>query len=155
MDGLGSMRLLWISFFLFVPAAGVVATVVVSGEPETSTFIWTLVLTAAPVSLLAGQALVLSRPLDCSDPATLAASYRTRFFVAMALAEAIALLAFVATIATARWWVFWLAYPFAAYGQWRDAPTAAHLESDQEQLKLSGCSLSLVGALRGQGRADT
>jgi hypothetical protein len=39
---------------------------------------------------------------------------------------------------------------FTAIGLWRLAPTAAHLDDDQQRLRASGCGRSLVDALRNQ-----
>jgi hypothetical protein len=92
------------------------------------------------------------RPLDCSDPAALAVSYRSRFFLQTAFSQAIALFAFVATFIVGQWWIYWLFVPFALAGSIRSAPTAGHLKAEHERLRLAGCDLSLVRALRSPPR---
>jgi hypothetical protein len=58
------------------------------------------------------------------------------------------LVAFVASIVSGRWWVYWAFVPFALLGNVRAAPTRRNLAADQEKLRNGGCSLSLIRALR-------
>lgn len=148
-DGLTTIREVWTSFTAAVVLIGVVAPVV-GGEPDTGSIsFWVAVLAVASVLGLMAAERLGQRPLDCTGPAALAGSYRTRFFLRTALSESIALVAFVLAILAGRWWVYWLFLPFTLYGFGRNAPTSGHLEADQERLRLAGCQLSLVGALRG------
>lgn len=89
----------------------------------------------------------IERPLDCSDDARLVASYRVRFFLRLAFAEATVLLGFVGFLLTGRWWMYPLGGAFAAAGLVRLAPTAGNLATDQEELRAVGCSRSLLGAM--------
>jgi hypothetical protein len=89
----------------------------------------------------------VERPLDCADDPSLAASYRTRFFVRVAFSEAAALLGFVGFMLSSRWWMYPLGALFAAVGFARLAPTASTLARDEERLNDCGCFRSLVAAL--------
>jgi len=80
----------------------------------------------------------LERPLDCSDDPSLAASYRTRFFLRLAFSETIALLGFVGFILTGRWWVYPVGAVFTAVGYARLAPSASNLSRDQDHLVVRG-----------------
>lgn len=149
-DGLALTRQVWLAFFLALPLVGIVA-LLVAVEPTTSATPWVLGLAVATVVLLAAEGWALARPLNCEDRSGLATSYRSRFFLAMAFSDAIALQAFATAMVTGRAWIFWGFYPFALIGQLRDAPTPAKIAADQERLRDRGCQLSLVGALRQPG----
>jgi len=88
------------------------------------------------------------RPLDCRDLASLAASYRNRFFLRTTLAGASALFAFAVTLIVGQWWIYWLFLPLTLYGCGRNAPSTRHIGADQVRLQRAGCTLSLVRALR-------
>lgn len=108
---------------------------------------------SATIAVVAGCACLLaqhflSKPLDCTSPGSLAASYRTRFFLRLAFAEAAALIGFVLNILFGPWWVYFVAATFTVIGFARLAPTRRHLEQDQEELSRNGCLLSLSDALR-------
>jgi hypothetical protein len=60
----------------------------------------------------------------------------------------LALLAFSATLATARWWIYWTVLPLVLFGFVRCAPTPRHLGDDQRHLQAAGCELGLIRALR-------
>ena len=74
--------------------------------------------------------------------ALLLASVRVRPGVA-------ALFGFVGFFLTYDWWVYPVGAGIALLGFARAAPTTSHLHDDQLALVVSGCSLSLVHALRG------
>ena len=109
-------------------------------------------LPAAAVVALVGLAGIAaermaSKPLDCTSDESLAAGYRARFFVRMALAEAAALAGFVAFVLTASPVPYAVGLAFAVLGFARAAPSAAHVESDEQALAASGCGRSLRTAL--------
>lgn len=91
--------------------------------------------------------LVASPPLNCSSPETLLGSYRIRFFLRLAFAEAAALVGFVAVILTGEWWLYLLGAAFTLIGFVRLAPTEKRLLQDQETLNSQGCGLSLHGLM--------
>jgi len=66
----------------------------------------------------------------------------------MAFSEVAALFGFVAFFLTYLWWTYPVGAAITALGFRRAAPTSARLRADQEVLIASGCSRSLVGALR-------
>jgi F0F1-type ATP synthase membrane subunit c/vacuolar-type H+-ATPase subunit K len=146
-DGLELTRQVWLSFASALVLIGVVVFplgLAPAGRP----FPWVIGLAVATGGFHVAESLALSKPLSCADPAALASTYRTRFFLAVALADALALLAFAEAVVLGRWWIYWLFLPFALMGLVRAAPTGTHLEADQENLRSRGCSLTLVGALR-------
>jgi hypothetical protein len=147
-DGLTLIREVWLIFTVSMLLFGVVVVLATGGTPTRPAAGWVAAVAVAAVLCLMTAEMFGRRPLDCSDLASLAASYRTRFFLRMALSEAIALFAFAATFIVDQWWIYWLFLPFTLYGFRRNAPTTRHLSVDQERLQLAGCNLSLVLALR-------
>lgn len=148
-DGLVLLRGVFLSFATALLLIGVVVGVLESAEelggtvPETPA---SLVVAVIGLASLAGAR--VERPLDCEDDARLARSYTQRFFLRIASAEAAALAGFVAFVLTGSGWMYPLGGLFAAIGFAQVAPTARHLEEDQERLRESGCARSLVEALR-------
>jgi hypothetical protein len=148
-DGLVLTRQLFTTFCLSVIGFGVVIEALyLTSEPlrHPATGVAIGLLSAGGLSALFGQR--IERPLDCTDAARLAGSYRTRFFLRIAFSEVAALFAFVGFFLTYHWWVYPVGAVIALLGFARGAPTASHLRDDQHTLVASGCSLSLVGALR-------
>ena len=90
----------------------------------------------------------VERPLDGSSEAALASSYRTRFFLRLAFSESVALVGFVLSILSGSALPYLIGMLGTLAGFARLAPTAAHLEVDQQVLTGQGCALSLVAALR-------
>jgi hypothetical protein len=146
-DALTTIRQLWLSFPVAIVAVGVVS-LLTRGAPTQPAGGWVAVLAVVSVLCLLAAELFGRRPLDCSDLPALAASYRSRFFLRAAFSEAIALFAFVATLIVGQWWIYWLFLPFALYGFGGNAPTTGRVRAEQERLRLAGCELTLVRALR-------
>lgn len=90
---------------------------------------------------------VVQVPLNGSSPSALLGSYRARFFVHLAYAEAAALLGFIGVFMTGQWWIYLLGAVFTFLGFLRLAPTEPNLRRDQEELNEAGCGLSLHGLL--------
>jgi F0F1-type ATP synthase membrane subunit c/vacuolar-type H+-ATPase subunit K len=90
----------------------------------------------------------IEKPLNCTDDSTLASSYRTRFFLRIAFAQAAALFGFVGFFLTYEWWTYPVGVAIAAVGFYRAAPTREHLRQDQERLAGTSCFRPLVHALR-------
>lgn len=128
---------------------GIVAAFVLRDEPKSSTPAWQSIAVIAAIGCgsLAAQAF-LPRPLNGTSMKSLAASYRARFFLRLAMSEAVALAAFALSIAWGPWWAFYVGAAFTLAGFARLAPTRRHLQQDQDQLSLAGCDLSLTEALR-------
>jgi hypothetical protein len=148
-DGLETIRQVWLSFVSGAVLFAVVVLVVVPGTETKPLGGWIAGLAIVTLACVVALDVVGRRELVGADLAGLALSFRTRFFLLAALAEAIALFAFVATFVTGVWWVYWLFLPFTLYGYARAAPTAGHLRDEQQRLRDRGSSLSLVAALRG------
>ena len=154
-NGLVVLRLIFVNFLIALALIGVVTTVLIN----TRSFKGNSVAAAAPtgvvVVVLGLVSLVttpmVERPLDCATDATLLASYRTRFFLRIAMSEAVGLLGFVGFLLSGRWWLYALGAAFTAVGFARLAPTRANLARDQERLRTSGCLRSLVPVLAGVG----
>ena len=87
---------------------------------------------------------VFERPLDCTSDASLAASYRTRFFVLVACAESSALAGFALAFVAGALWLYYLGAAFAVVGFAHAAPTVRQVRRDQERLGDQGCRRSLV-----------
>jgi len=86
-------------------------------------------------------------PLNGESDATLIVSYRTRFLARVALADAAALIGFVAFILTQNPAMYPLGLAFSIVGFLHLAPTAANIERDQQALIATGSSRSLLTAL--------
>jgi hypothetical protein len=137
----------WLSFTVAILALGVVG-LLTGGASTQPVGVWIAFLAVVSVVCLLASEVFGRRPLDCSDLAALAASYRSRFFLRTAFSEAIALFAFVATLIVGQWWIYWLFVPFTLFGFGQNAPTTGRVRAEQERLRLAGCELSLVRALR-------
>ena len=147
-DGLVVLRSLFLSFATaIVLIAGVVLLIgdVTTGTVRTALGIG-IVLVLAGVSF-AVQAVAL-RALDGSSDEALGNSYRTRFFLRIALSEAIGLVGFMVGLMVGPWWAYFPAAVLSLASLSRAAPTRARLASDQDALSLAGCNRSLVDVLR-------
>jgi F0F1-type ATP synthase membrane subunit c/vacuolar-type H+-ATPase subunit K len=87
------------------------------------------------------------RSLPCGSDASLAATYRTRFFLFIAFAEAPALLGFVLYFVAGSLWSCALGFLIAMSGLAYAAPTRRRLAQDQARLGRDGCDRSLIRAL--------
>ena len=150
-DGLASLRSLFVTFVLAGVGIGAVVSILAATDdslddgPVAPAVV--AVVALGVVSLVAGQ-FIVKRALDCTSDERLVATYTSRFFQHIAIAESVALAGFVAFIATDEPLLFPLGVLFSAVGFASAAPTARHLARDQERLSLSGCGRSVVGALR-------
>lgn len=152
-DGASSLEMLRHLFTAFAAALFLIGIVVLflapggSGDDD--------VMSAGVVAIgVAGYGVIslfmprlLERPLDCTDPQALLASYRSRFFLRIAFADAAALIGFVGFFLADAWWLYPLGGAFAAIGFARLAPTRRNLERDQEGLHLAGCGESIIRVL--------
>jgi len=154
-DPLVLLRRLFLAFCIAVVGVGVVAMVVGDVAKDSASPTRPIAIIAAiGCASLAIQPFV-RRTLDCTSNKTLAVSYRERFFLRVALSEAVALAACAMSLSWGPRWVFFVGAAFTVVGFWRLAPTRRHLQQDQDRLSLSGCLLSLVAALRSSSLADS
>lgn len=148
-EGLTALRQVFVSFACAIGLIGaVVAVLEANGEgigsvPEPPVAVAVLLVGAASL----GARRVLLRPLPCGSEAALATGYRQRFFLQIAVAEAAALVGFTGYILSSAGWIYPLGAFFTLIGFARLAPTARHLQQDQDDLRNQGCELSLVSAL--------
>jgi hypothetical protein len=147
-DGLVMLRQLVLAFSSAIVFFGISVAFLAEDGPV---FPWLgIVAGMAAVSLLMTR--VLDRPLSCESAPALAASYRTRFFLRIAFAESVALVAFAGSFSGGPSWIYFAGAAFTLLRFWTiAAPTRAALAREQDALHLRGCSLSLVAALRSPG----
>lgn len=148
-DGLLVLRSMFVSFCGGIVLIGVVTVLLVADVDGDLPPALGVMLTAAAgvVAQLVGRS--VDRPLDCSSDGALAGSYRNRFFLRLAFAESTALVGFVLSILSGSVLPYLVGMLGTLAGFARLAPTAAHLEADQQELTAGGCGRSLVAALRG------
>ena len=153
-DPLATLRNIFIAFCGSMIGVGVVVVIVgdVGKGAHPATVPTLVVFGAGCVTLVLPR--LLARPLDCSSAATLASSYRRRFFLRLAFAESAALVGFVVDIQLGPFWVFFVGLGFTAIGFSILAPTRRHLRDEAEALTMSGCGQSLIAALRTPGEPD-
>jgi hypothetical protein len=89
--------------------------------------------------------------LDVESPERLAESFRSRTFAGIGFAEAPALLAFVAVLASGNLWPYTIGLAFSLVGLWLIAPGARELTRRQQEIASRGSPFSLVAALRSPG----
>jgi F0F1-type ATP synthase membrane subunit c/vacuolar-type H+-ATPase subunit K len=149
LDGLVALRSLFIALATALVLVGVVVVVLWTTADLEAPF------SGGPVAVavgLAGVVLLVASTvvarLDGTSEASLAESYRRRFFLRMGLSESAALLGFVGFILTDNPAIYPLGAAFSAVGFALLAPTAANLARDQEALRRYGTRTSLLQALR-------
>jgi F0F1-type ATP synthase membrane subunit c/vacuolar-type H+-ATPase subunit K len=145
-DGLLATRTVFLSFSVALVLFGVVLAFL--DTPNGPVVPWLpLLIGIAIVSTVAER--FAERPLDPSSDAALAESYRTRFFIRIAFAEAVALFGFVFQFTGGPRWIYYPAGAFALLVFWtRAAPTRRALARDQARLTEEHAARSLVAALR-------
>jgi hypothetical protein len=148
MNALVATRAVFLSFCCALVGFGVVLVFIGSGNSTKARTPSAPVAAALVVmGLLSFAGRRLEQPLSCESDAKLIGTYRTRFFMRVAFAEAVALFGFVAVFLTGEFWLYPLALLFTAVGFARLAPTPANLAKDQQELYAVGCARSLVAAL--------
>lgn len=145
-DGLVLLRQVMESFTVSLVLFGIVLTFL--DAPAGQTWLFLAVLAVLAVVSVVVVSLV-TRPLDCTSHASLAGSYRTRFFLRVAFAQSVALFGFVFAFIGGGAVTYYAGAAFALYRYWTGiAPTRAALARDQAELQARGCNLSLVASLR-------
>lgn len=151
-DGLVTLRAVFVSFAIALVLIGVVTTwLTVGSEGGGGSALLPMAGVAVVGISVHVAARVITRELDCQSDEALAESYRSRFFLRIALFDSAALVGFVTAVVSGSVAPYAVGLAFAAAGFLSLAPTRGHLEADQHQLALSGCSRSLVAALRADG----
>jgi F0F1-type ATP synthase membrane subunit c/vacuolar-type H+-ATPase subunit K len=154
-DGLLVIRQVFLSFVGALIGFGIVVAVLYQSSTP---------LKDPPVAFAAGLSVLgivgvaieprIGGPLNCTSDAALAGSFRTRFFLRMAFANAAALFGFVGFFLTYAWWPYPVGLGIAAFAFSRTAPTRGNLRREQERLVSTSCYRSLVRALRGTGAGE-
>lgn len=151
-DGLLTLRVIFLVFVQSNLVIGIVLLVMAltdsmpPGSVDAGPAVAAVALFGVLINVVAA---VVGPRLDCTTPGRLVGSYRVRFFIRLALAEAPVLAAFVGAMVTGEPLVFLVGLPFGAFGYLRAAPTRRSIERDQDALITSGCGTSLIPALRG------
>jgi len=139
-------------FLAFTGALVLIANLVATSTalPNGPVVPWIPILIAFAALTLVG-ARATDRPLPCTSAQALAAAYRARFFLRVAFAESVALMAFTITFAGGPVWTYYvgLAFTFVRFAT-NVAPTRAAVARDQADLEARGCNLSLIAALNPQ-----
>ena len=150
---LGVMQRMWAAFVIAVVLIGVVVlTLDASGALErtdsSAAVVALLVILTGSISLVGGRIWVPR--LDGSDRASLVRSYRNRFLVKVAWAEAPALVAFAGFLLLGgEAWVYLIGLATSLAGFALAAPSRASLRRDQAKLDASGAKFDLLEALSG------
>lgn len=138
-DGeLATLRQLFLQFCVAFALIGVVAFMLGNDEQRWDPAISVGLIVIVGLASLLGDRFV-ARRLDCTSDGSLVDSYRTRFFLRVAIAEIPALAAFGLSVGAAPWWVYFVGLPFSAFSLVRLAPTARNVERDEQLLRARGC----------------
>ena len=146
------LRMLFIAFSVSLVGVGLVVLFLTAGpDPDRSP---DPVATTLGVAVLGAILVTFSwragPKLACGSAAeALAASYRNRLFLRLALANASALIGFVGVSLTGSAMPYAAGLAWAVAGFVRVAPTAGNLERCQTELGLRGCPHRLVDVLQG------
>lgn len=126
--------------FLF---AGVLA---VLGPREMQPWAFWACLGAGVLSLVTSQ-VAARAPLPALDPATIANAYKSRFFVALSLADSAALLSLLVSLVGGSLMTYSVGAAFGVIAVAALVPTAGRVEAEQRRLFAQGVATSLVEAL--------
>jgi F0F1-type ATP synthase membrane subunit c/vacuolar-type H+-ATPase subunit K len=152
-DGLILLRSLFVGFASSIVIFAIVVTLLNPPAPDLTASIWVAVGLAVYGLLVIFVGIpVAERPLACES---LAAQFRTRFFLRIALSETVALSAFVIMFVVGPAWIYYVGGAITLFGLALYAPTERNLMRDQSDLHARGCNQSLIAALRRPGPPPT
>lgn len=147
-SGLILVRQLFLSFAVAIAMFGFVLTQLGLTPGDASMSSGTVVVLVGVVALVALViGLIVEQPLDGSSAGRLAETWRTRFFIRIALGEAPALAGFVGAILAGSVSPYVLGAFATAVIFGRAAPSARNIAKDQERLNDRGAALSLSNIL--------
>jgi hypothetical protein len=148
-DGLLLTRSVFLAFVTAILAFAIVLTILdpPSQDPDASPWVAAGLVVVGLIAIFQVTPRV-TRPLDCASDSALASTYRTRFFLRIAISESIALIGFVATFVVGPAWIYYVGGAVTLLGFGVYAPSVANLAGDQRELAARGCERSLVAALR-------
>jgi hypothetical protein len=141
---LAALRALTVSFSASLVMFGIVMLFIRGPHGSVVAPLAIVIIAAVVVTIVEPR---IEKPLECSETA-LVNSYRARFFVRIASAEMVALLAFMLSFVTGPWWIYYFGAAFALFRFWTQAaPTDAALAADQQELNARGCGIDLIELL--------
>ena len=91
------------------------------------------------------------RPLATMSTDALAASWRARFFIGVAIAEFPSLVAIAVTFVGVPLWIYLVGMVFSLLGFFRIAPSKRNLARDQDAIRSTGSPIDLTEALMTAG----
>jgi hypothetical protein len=148
-DGLVIMRSVFVAFCGAIVLFALVLAFLNPPAPDLGTSVWVAVgLVVYGLGAIFVVTPRIERPLACDSDVVLGGTYRTRFFVRIAVAESVALFGFVAVFMVGPAWLYYIAGAVTLVGFARYAPSAGNLIRDQAELLSRGCERPLIGALR-------
>lgn len=143
---LTTIRALWAGFFVALVVCVAVLPAVVGDGGDGPAGIAAIVVAAQGMFTLVAPRLI-PLGLDCTDDATLVASYRRSFLIRLAISASPLLLGFGAAIWAGASWVVLAGVPFTLAGYARIAPIEPVLARQQAALDAAGCGRDLRRAL--------
>jgi hypothetical protein len=144
-DGLTAIRFIYAGIVLALWLVPIVLLFIVPTDRWFATDRpgWLVAVVAAGVISLAFVQWTRSRPLDATSPGRLAATYRGTFFIGIGVAEASALVGFVATVVSDSLWPYFIGLAFSTSGLLLVGPSKREITRRQEQVQAQGSPLSL------------
>jgi hypothetical protein len=147
-DGLVAMRAVFVGLVLAVWLMLFVLTQILVGVEPRGLGPWPYVVGAVGAAGLAEVLRLRTRPLDGSDPVRVALMYRNSFFIGIGFSESAAIVGVVASLLTARLWLYVLGLAFSTVGFTLLAPTRRDIARRQDELRALGSTVSLGRALQ-------
>lgn len=148
-DGLSALRSIFVGLVAALPLFGVAFSFL---DLETASS-GAAPLAVVLVGLLSiwGIRLLHRRPLATMSLGSLAASWRTRFFIGVGIAEIPPLVAIAVTFAGVALWIYLVGLMFSLLGFFWIAPSRRNLAGDQDAIRSTGSPLDLTEALMTAG----
>lgn len=145
-DGLSSLRMIVTALAAALPLFFISFSYVTRWDAGDEGSTPAVLLTYGLVTLVV-VAWTQRRPLNMESLETLAASYRSRMFAGILVAESAALVGIVSLFVCGSLWVYFLGLVPGLIGIWMAAPSRRNIAHDQEKLYALGSPLSLTEAL--------
>jgi hypothetical protein len=148
-DGFTAIRTIFSGLVAALPLFAVSLSYVV--EKPATPGSWPFAVATVGLLSLLGINLLHHRPLVTTSLGSLAASWRTRSFIGVGIAQIPALVAIALTFATDPLWIYGIGMVLSMVGLWGIAPSKRSLARDQEAIRASGSPLDLTEALMSSG----
>jgi hypothetical protein len=144
-DGLTALRIVFVGLVAALPLFAVAFSYIVEEPGPVGLAPHAVVAVGILSTFVIG--IVERRALATNSLESLAASWRTRFFIRVGIAEIPALVGLGLTLPTDVLWIYLIGMVFSLIGYWRIAPSRRNLARDQEALRSAGSPLDLTEAL--------